>query len=85
MTKRVFTRFVYFSYMYKTTALVITTIILTSCGNNSYTCSCKDGEKEVANYKIETAKKESASFECKQKSLAFSGNPEFEKVECVLD
>jgi hypothetical protein len=71
--------------MFRTTTLLIITIILSACGDNSYTCTCKDGEKEIATYKIETGKKESAAFECKQKSLALSGNPQYKNVQCAVE
>jgi hypothetical protein len=71
--------------MFRITVIAITIIMLTSCGNDSYTCTCKDGEKEIATYKIETGKKESASFECKQKSLALSGNPQYKNVQCTVE
>jgi len=60
-------------------------IFFSACGSDSYTCTCKDGDKEIASYKIETGKKESASFECKQKSLALSGNPQYKNVQCAVE
>lgn len=64
---------------------ILFSVLLSACGNNSYTCTCKDSDKEIATYKIETTKKESASFECKQKSLALSGNPQYKNVQCAVE
>lgn len=58
-----------------------------SCGENeAHTCDCTDkgnGDKKIATYELKVAK-ESAAFECKQKSLQFSGNPEYKNVECTI-
>ncbi len=61
-------------------------ICFTSCGSETFTCSCKgtDG-KVIATHKIEADKRNSASFECHQKELALSGNPEYEGVKCELE
>ena len=60
---------------------------MASCGENeTHTCNCIDkgnGDKQIASYELKVAK-ESAAFECKQKSLQFSGNPEYKQVECGL-
>lgn len=65
--------------------LAILIIGCTSCGNEQFTCICKNGDKEIANYKIDAAKKSTASFECNQKQLGFSGNPEFKDVQCGIE
>lgn len=64
--------------------LAVTTIALSSCGSETFTCACKSGDSEIASYEIEADKKASASFECKQKELTFSGHPEFKNAKCEL-
>ncbi|MCB9047232.1 MAG: hypothetical protein H6550_13950 [Chitinophagales bacterium] len=71
--------------MNKLLYLVCCLVLFTSCGNETYTCSCKHADgKEIAGYKIEAAKKSTASFECKQKGLKFSG-AEYKDVKCELE
>lgn len=60
-------------------------VLLQSCSNTTHTCQCTDKakeNKEIASYKLE-GKKETASFECKQKTLQYSG-PAYGDVQCVL-
>ena len=67
------------------TLLAIFTITLTSCGADSYNCVCTDKGNDnaaIADYKVK-GKKESAAFECKQKSLQYSG-PDYKNVQCEL-
>lgn len=71
--------------MKKLLSALLVSILLSACGTDTHTCTCKDSDKEVATYKIETGKKESASFECKQKSLALSGNPQYKNVQCAVE
>lgn len=70
--------------MKNTLTIIFCTCILISCNNETYTCTCKNGDAMMESHQLEMDKK-SASFECKQKSLKYSGKPEFENVKCVLD
>jgi|GEM_PF-6187324 len=72
--------------MYRIIIPIISITILSSCGSETYTCSCKGNDgKEIATHKIEADKESSASFECHQKELALSGNPEHQGVKCELE
>lgn len=58
---------------------------LASCGDNAHKCVCTDKGNDnaaIADYKLQ-GKKESAAFECKQKSLQYSG-PQYKDVQCAL-
>lgn len=68
----------------KQIAHLILAITFASCGNNTYICTCAIGDKTVGTYKIEASKEETASFECGQKELQFSGNPEFDGIKCTV-
>lgn len=65
--------------------LAIAILACSSCGSEKFTCSCKSDGTEFTVYELDADKKESASFECKQKELTFSGNPEFKNAKCSIE
>lgn len=71
--------------MNKLLCIITICLTLTACGNNEHSCVCTDkgnGNTAIADYKLQ-GKKESAAFECKQKSLQYSG-PQYKDVQCAL-
>ena len=61
-------------------------LLATACTEHSYSCICTDkgnNNTAIAEYALK-GKKESASFECKQKGLQYSG-PQYKDVQCALD
>lgn len=64
--------------------LLTPVLLLFACTEVNRTCVCinEDTGDRVASYDIATSDKDAASFECGQKQLAFSGNPEFSNVNC---
>ncbi|HEY9177859.1 MAG TPA: hypothetical protein VIN07_09225 [Flavipsychrobacter sp.] len=67
--------------------VVILSITLASCGDETFTCKCTDkgdNDKSISDYEIKADDKSQAAFECKQKSLTFSGNPQYKDVQCVV-
>lgn len=74
--------------MGKLISAIAVTIALTSCGDDTYTCKCTDkgeNDKAISDYEIKADDKSQAAFECKQKSLAFGGNPQYKEVQCVVE
>lgn len=66
--------------------LIFASILLSSCGGDSYSCVCTDkgnGNAAIADYTLK-GKKESAAFECGQKELQYSG-PQYKDVQCDLN
>ncbi|MBZ0099090.1 MAG: hypothetical protein K8F30_08400 [Taibaiella sp.] len=63
-------------------------VLFSSCGDETYTCKCTDkgdNNRAISDYEIKADDKSQAAFECKQKSLTFSGNPEYKDVQCEVE
>lgn len=74
--------------MRKSLLIAFTPFFFSSCGDETYTCKCTDkgdNNRSISDYEIKADDKSQAAFECKQKSLTFSGNPEYKNVQCEVE
>jgi len=74
--------------MRKSLLIAFTPFLFSSCGDETYTCKCTDkgdNNRAISDYEIKADDKSQAEFECKQKNLTFSGNPEYKNVQCEVE